>query len=1024
MPRLNFSLPIVVLLLLTHSLLAQNKKLPPNEILTGRSNAATQSFVIEAKKDQVISLEIKQNGIDLEIKLFSPENSLLAESDNPFSEQDTERVFVIADETGNYRLEIKSKFPDEKGTFNLKLNDLHLATANDFKRAEAEKLFSKAQILRTTGKTADRKAALQMFEQSLALWQEAKDEFGEIRTLINVSYLNRILGNNEKSAELANLILKSPNLPEYTTYKADALYQIAQTYSASSKMSKAIKTLEELLALYPNPAPEKSIPLATLAFYHQRFDDTEKAQNLYLQSFENIKRFPDIYSEAQARHQFALFNFDYNELEEAVKNFKLAGELRKKGGYIRGYAISMTFLAMTYQRMERFPESLELLEKAFQISVEFGDVTNQLDTLIYLARAHREAGNYQKALEMYQKAESLNGQTSNSLYLSLATTYLLMSNFTESRKNFELALALYRQKKDVGGESLTLFQYAALERAENNLDAAKAKIERSLKIVEDEQTSFRNSRQLTSFLVNRRSYFDLYIDVLMRLDEQRPNENFAFKALQASENARMRTLIWQLREALKNSPQSVDYQLFTQIQKNQQQLGEQLSQLAKAQSTPNKNANISEIENSIVELNKQNESLKAQLRKSNPNFANLAQPPTLSLEQMQTELDDDAALVEYSLGEQRSYLWIVTKNNFQSFVLPKGKEIEAQARNFYETLIQSDNSSRVRPLDKKQETKQPPIKNFKEEAEKLSHMIRIEKLANLSAKRLIFVADGALNLIPFSSLTLSETNPTVIADKFETSQLPSLTTLQIIRQQNIKPFASNSLAIIADPVFSMSDERLSKKRNKQNTVENDLAATLRDFSLTSIPRLPFSRIEAQKIADSLPNNSVLNLDFKASRERLLNGEFDRYDILHFATHGFLNNEHPELSGLVLSLVDEKGNQQNGFLRTQDLYLLKIKPQMVVLSACQTGLGKQVGNEGLIGLTRGFLANGTPRIISTLWKVDDAATAEFMSRFYRALLKENQKPAAALKTAQNELKAIPRYAHPRYWAGFVLTGEWR
>ena len=127
---------------------------------------------------------------------------------------------------------------------------------------------------------------------------------------------------------------------------------------------------------------------------------------------------------------------------------------------------------------------------------------------------------------------------------------------------------------------------------------------------------------------------------------------------------------------------------------------------------------------------------------------------------------------------------------------------------------------------------------------------------------------------------------------------------------------------------------------------------------------------------------------------------------------------------VLSLIDEKGNSQNGFLRTRDLYLLKIKPQMVVLSACQTGLGKQVENEGLIGLTRGFLAIGTPRIVASLWKVDDTATAELMSRFYRAMLKQNQSPSTALRTAQNELMSIPRFAHPRHWAGFTLTGEWR
>ena len=242
----------------------------------------------------------------------------------------------------------------------------------------------------------------------------------------------------------------------------------------------------------------------------------------------------------------------------------------------------------------------------------------------------------------------------------------------------------------------------------------------------------------------------------------------------------------------------------------------------------------------------------------------------------------------------------------------------------------------------------------------------------------------------------------------------------------LKELVQFTQMVLADPIFTLDDERLAKNKvkNKSANVSNDLAATLRDFSLTKLSRLPFSRREAENIAQIAPNNTVLNLDFKASRERILNGDFDSFDVLHFATHGFLNNEHPELSGLVLSLVDDKGNSQNGFLRTQDLFLLKLKAQMIVLSACQTGLGKQVENEGLVGLTRGFLANGTPRIIASLWKVDDTATSELMSRFYRALLKENQSPSAALRIAQNELKAIPRFSHPRYWAGFTLTGEWK
>ena len=1033
---LSFCLPSLTLILAgVLSVAAQNKNLRPVENLTiENANIGLRSFAVNAKKNDVIALEIKQNGADVKVKLFDPQGAAAAESDYPFSEQEVERIYVIANQDGVFRLEITSKFPDEKGSINIKLNELKTAAPDDFKRAEAERMFSQAQTVRITGKTADRKKAIEIYQQSLVIWQEMGDENGKMRTLSILSYLNRILGNYDKSAEFAELILSLPDSAQNNSYKSDALYQIGQIQYFNGEISESIATLQKSMAIFSEPSPKQLNILATLGFSYQSIDEFESAQKAFDEAMRNIRQFPDVYNEAQVLHLYGFFNFNSNEFELAVENFKRAATLREKFGNRRGQAISLTFLGMSYQSLGMLDEAFTVLQKALPISREFGDTINQLDTLQYLARVMRDKGNLLDAIELYKQGLSLfEDQNSTHLattYLSLGVSNIQLSNFTEAHNYFDKALLLFRRAGNIGGETLTLYQKANLESVENRLDEAKAKIERALEIHEYEQAKYKNIRRLSGFLEQRRRYFDLYIDILIRLDKERPGENFALKALQVSESARMRTLIWQYREAIKNNPQTVDFQLISRIQKIQQQIGEQLSLLAKAQSNADQSNTISDIEKTIADLNKQDESLKAQLRASNPNIANLAQPPTLSLAQMQAELDADTVLVEYSLGEQRSYLWIVGKDGFQSFVLPKRAEIEAQARIFYETLNQTPEVSDNRRADKKVKTKPVAEKDSAAESEKLSRMLLIENLAKLPAKRLVFVADGALNLIPPASLTFFDAankKQSFLAEKFDTVQLPSLTTLHVLREKGIKTFAPQNLAIIADPVFSPTDNRLAKnirQKSKPNSLSADLSATLRDFSLTSLSRLPFTRIEAEKIAENAPAGTNLNLDFKASRERLLNGEFDRFDILHFATHGFLNNRHPELSGLVLSLVDEKGNQQNGFLRTQDLYLLGIKPQMVVLSACQTGLGKQVENEGLIGLTRGFLANGTPRVIASFWKVDDTATAELMSRFYRAMLKENQSPSTALRTAQNELRQILRFSNPRFWAGFTLTGEWR
>jgi len=173
-----------------------------------------------------------------------------------------------------------------------------------------------------------------------------------------------------------------------------------------------------------------------------------------------------------------------------------------------------------------------------------------------------------------------------------------------------------------------------------------------------------------------------------------------------------------------------------------------------------------------------------------------------------------------------------------------------------------------------------------------------------------------------------------------------------------------------------------------------------------------------------PHEGMEALDFEASRETAMSKDLGQYRIVHFATHGLLDNEHPELSGLVLSMVGPDGKPQNGFLDLEDIYNLTLPADLVVLSACETGLGKEINGEGLVGLTRGFMYAGASRVVASLWQVDDAATAELMGAFYRAMLVDRLRPAAALRQAQIELMKQKRWHDPYYWAAFTLQGEWK
>jgi CHAT domain-containing protein len=190
-------------------------------------------------------------------------------------------------------------------------------------------------------------------------------------------------------------------------------------------------------------------------------------------------------------------------------------------------------------------------------------------------------------------------------------------------------------------------------------------------------------------------------------------------------------------------------------------------------------------------------------------------------------------------------------------------------------------------------------------------------------------------------------------------------------------------------------------------------------------RLPFSWREAEVITALMPaDRAFMATGFEATREAATSKRLGEYRIVHFATHGVLNARRPELSGVVLSLVDRAGRSQDGFLRLHDVYNLKLAADLVVLSGCQTALGRDLRGEGVIGLTRGFMYAGVRTVVASLWQVDDESTAALMQRFYRAMFKEGRRPAEALRTAQLEMARHPRWSAPFYWAGFAIQGEWR
>ena len=247
----------------------------------------------------------------------------------------------------------------------------------------------------------------------------------------------------------------------------------------------------------------------------------------------------------------------------------------------------------------------------------------------------------------------------------------------------------------------------------------------------------------------------------------------------------------------------------------------------------------------------------------------------------------------------------------------------------------------------------------------------------------------------------------------EIVSLPSASVLAVLRRESMRRAeAGRGVAVFADPVFEVDDPRL---RGRGRSEGQD----------ARWPRLAATRQEADAISAAAPAGLTLKrTGFDASRAAVREATLGQYRIVHFATHGIVDNENPGLSGLMLSLYNEKGQAQDGFLRLHDIYNLRLAAELIVLSACSTALGKQLKGEGLTGMVRGFLYAGAKRVVASLWKVDDEATGELMGRFYVEMLQTKRSPAAALRQAQLEMWRQDRWQAPFYWAAFSLQGEWR
>ena len=933
--------------------------------------------------------------------------------------------------------------------------------------------------------------ALKQYQSAATLATKGVDHLAEAKALIRLGHLYSYTAQNEPAQTNLNraLDLLGPvdanTSPIIRNAHGEALSNIAEVTYAKGHMYKASKQFEDALKFLQNDRKAEAKVRMFGGYIAGSIGVREKAISEISEALELYQATNDKSGEALALTTLGLSYTSKGQPDEAIDLQNKAIQIFHKIGDRNNEAIANNALGQVYEQLRAYAPALVYYQTALQIFHDTGALDFEIVTIFPVASMHRALGHLDEALKLYERGLQLSRaagkkrteanalsemalvyaqqhRTGETLQLydellnfyerindsrGLAITLNAQGDFffqigqkAEAAQSFRRALSLNEKGGDTDIQITTLYNLARAERALSHFDEALSLNQRSLEIIEQRRTDVGSPELRVSYFSGVQKNYDLGVQIRLDLDRARPGHGFAEQALVMSDQGRARLLLDLIKESeadlRKGAPNELlarDRELRGLIQKQSQYL----VNLKMSKET----VEVKEVEDELLQLNTEYQQVEAQLRDQNPRALALTRFEPISLQEIQNEIgDNNTMLLEFSLGEEASYLFVVTSNSFQYFQLPDRKtladasiEVNKLATARQRRDPDFDSSTYQRQIEESE-------KLLRQKSAELSRMLFGPIAAQLRTQRLVLVTEGALQLVPFDALPVpftevsSDASPHYLLADHEIDQVPSIATLRVIRASEKKLHDSTDkiAAVIADPVFTRSDDRVKVSSIAPAVAsaavdENRQQSGVRAFENlrgNGLARLTHASEEADAIAAAAPRGTTMVAKgFDATRETAMNSQLGEYQILHFATHGFLDDQHPELSGIVLTMVDKNGVEKNGVMPLHDIYSMELSAELTVLSACQTALGEDIKGEGMVGLTHSFISAGAKSVVASLWKVDDQATAALMKDMYPAMLEQGMTPAAALRAAKLRVMQDKRWAAPYYWAGFIIQGEY-
>jgi CHAT domain-containing protein/Tfp pilus assembly protein PilF len=987
-----------------------------------------------------------------------------------------------------------------------KVGELKTAPASDQMYVQADQIYWEATKLGDRGGDQPLHQAIEKYQEVLVLWRTLGDPLAEAFTLHMLGFSYERLNEQQKAVEFYTQALSTwRTLKNHQENEANTFYNLGGLYSFLGRVPEAVKCFQEAIELRRALGNKNSLAFAlnNLGQAYSNVGEFQAALKSFQEALQLRVEVGDIEGEARTLSNISGVYFGMGEFQEALNYCQQALPLRRATGNRTGEALTLANIGSNYRELGEPQRALEYYQQAIPLVRGQGGRLYEASMLDGVGQAYYDLGDYPKALEYQTQSLSLR-QASNDRYgegASLANVgrvYLRLGDLKKALEYFEQSLQLRRATGDRRGEAMTLqnagalyresgdqqkalayfneglaisraiknrfyeatllYNIALIEQSAGHVDEAISKVECAIAIVESTRARVAGSDVRASFFASKQDFYELDIDLLMQSDSgDRKQENLV-KAFNVSEQRRARSLLDSLEQAQASIRRVVSPELLARASALRAKLDQKAESQIKLLSGKHTQEQADVLAKEVVTVSTDYEQVLAEIAASDPRYAALTQSAPLNLAAFQSEtLDPDTLFLEYSLGNKRSYLWAVTPTDITAYELPGRAEIERQARSVYGLLTARNQFVKFEKADEKQARIAKADAEYFQAAGRLSQVLLGPIAAKLKGRRLLIVSDGALQYLPFAALpspvvggasanqqTANESYRPLVLDH-EITNLPSASILGVLRREVAgRNSAPRTVAVLADPVFSKTDERVIATKPVRprdqtdqahpvlrgvDTQESELVRAVRDVggeNGLAIDRLPSTRLEAEAILGLVSKTNRFGaLDFRANREAATSPALSQYRIVHFATHGLLNTTHPGLSGLIFSLVDRQGNDQNGFLPTHEIFDLNLPADLVVLSGCRTGLGKEIKGEGMLGLTRGFMYAGAARVAVSLWDVNDRSTAELMASFYRGMLgRKRLSPASALREAQVAMWKSADGRAPYYWAAFVLQGEYR